>query len=80
MFIFETAYSVFCSFKHSNNKPTSFLYCGSIYRCTTVKTVLTVHARASLLSSNISDVACNIVGKNAMPIAAVTPVEIVSPK
>ena len=53
---------------------------GLIHPCTTVKTMLTVHARAWLLSSNISDVACNIVSKNAMPIAAVTPVEIVSPK
>ena len=45
-----------------------------------LKTVLTLHARAWLLSSTISDVACSLVSKNAMPIAAVTPVEIVSPK
>ena len=66
MFIFDTAPTVFCSFKHSNNKPTSYVYCGQIHRCTTVKTVLTVHARSWLLSSNISDVACNVVSKNAM--------------
>ena len=77
MFILEKKLPLFfCSLNHNNRPPShmlrinrSFYYCqNSFDKCT------------GMLSSIISDVAYNLVSRNAMPIAVVTPHGMVMPK